>query len=293
MNARTDIHRRGAIDDTAYRYVFSYSGATTQGGFPIPEYGIDCTIDFVPTLFGYPQRVQSSRTHAADGSCCIVGMRLAGVPVAAHGSTFKCTVCGAGFVYGDVWAHGTTGEHIFIGHDCADKMGSSRPGMRRAFEYRRATFAERQFKAGRARAFCMDHPGLADALLCDHRILKDMASRLNDYGTLSQKQIEFAVKLVTESKAPKVEAPVVQPITLPAGRATYNGKFVSMKTYESDWGVCLKGLFIVAKDGGEAKIWMSVPSPLQREDLGKDVQVAVTLEQKDPGFHIGKRPTVK
>ncbi len=91
---RTDAHRPGAIVPTDYYPLMSYSLATTEGGWPVPSIGIEQVIAF------------TAEAHTA-------GHRV-------FGSVGKCGICGACFIYGDLWKH-ESGELVHVGHDCADK----------------------------------------------------------------------------------------------------------------------------------------------------------------------------
>ena len=91
---RTDLHRPGAIVPAHYVYVLSYSLPTFENGWPIPA----INVDLILKLKQEPNAI-----------------------FAKTGGVGKCSVCGAHFIYGDLWRHTFSGEYIHLGHDCADK----------------------------------------------------------------------------------------------------------------------------------------------------------------------------
>jgi hypothetical protein len=276
---RTDIHRKGAIVPTDYSYVMSYSLSTTQDGYPVPSYNVNCILD----------TNHAKSTH--NGNCCLIGMfNDPTKKFAKHGKTGKCTICGAAYIYGDVWQHGPTGEYIHVGHDCADKMHSQ---DRQAFEHGRKKFVNDQIKLTRLAQFCEENEGMKLVFSCadKNHIIADMRSKVMEWGNLSEKQIAFAKKLADGilNPAPVVAEP--EPLVLQEGRDTYTGRFVAFKTSEGPYGYVLKGLFIVEQDGKQAKIWMTVPSDCEKD---VEVKIAVKLTKSDKlGFYFGNRPTLK
>ncbi len=121
-NNRSDPHRPGAIVPADYEYVFSYNLATSEGGWPIPSLGINCELDrrYIRKNDDGTETVVNG-SHDADGLCCVVGMRGRGHKFFDGSGAGKCSVCGTCYIYGDVWRHVPTGEHIHLGHTCAAK----------------------------------------------------------------------------------------------------------------------------------------------------------------------------
>lgn len=99
---------------------------------------------------------------------------------AGTGGLGKCSVCGACYIYGDLWKHESTGEHIHIGQDCAAKyeLLADRSAFELEADRRKAATARECIKAANKshrEAFLASHPGLEAALTCDHPIVKDIA----------------------------------------------------------------------------------------------------------------------
>ena len=274
---RTDIHRKGAIVPTDYRYVMSYSLSTTQHGWVVPSYSVNCILD---------------TNHAVSdhtGDCCVIGMHAdPSKKFATHGHTGKCTICGAVYIYGDIWQHIPTGEYIHVGHDCADKMHTQ---DRRAFEHGRVAHINRQKRQQRLEQFCADNDGMAEVLALYEKssILADMRNKVLEWGNLSEKQIAFAKKLAYEILNPPVKAPILE---LSIGKQTVTGTFVSRKQTENAYGYVEKGLFLVTEGDKVAKIWMTVPRYVP-DGLNVPLTIKVTLSKgSEAGFYFGSRPSI-
>lgn len=279
MTKRTDPHRPGAIVPADYSPVLVYNGASSEGGMPIPSFNVNCELE--------------RRPHAPDGDCCVLGL-LAKVKFAATGSTGKCSVCGAHFVYGEVWKHEPTGEHVHLGHDCAAKYDlvantpewSAKLAM---LKRRRAATVEHLMRDKREDAFCARVPGLASVLhAVAHPIVADLRGSLRSWGSLSEKQVELAFKIAWDAYCP--ERPKVEEVHVkaPEGRAVVEGKVVSLKVHDSAYGSTLKMTVKVATPGGT---WLCWGTALEGVEVGQVVKFRATLSPgKDAHFSFFKRP---
>lgn len=316
---RTDPHRPGAIVPAEYRYVLSYEMPHTMEGMPSPGYRLNCERDravyereVIAVQSGRPVfhlKLVKVGEHDADGRCCILGLRrIAKVSFASTGGDGKCSVCGARYVYGDVWRHEPTGDHIHVGHNCADKyqMLTDRSEWelmrdRRAAATAAAIKAE-QTKAHNAemrrlgQAFLEQRPELAAALSKEHPILKDMAEKLYRFGSLSEKQIAFAIKLGSERQEVVVPAPV--------GRGKVRGKVIKVKAYDGfHGGTTWKMTVKVETESGVWLVWTTIPATIMDEVWkseenhpewlkGRTVEFTATLAHgNDAHFALGSRPT--
>lgn len=276
---RTDIHRKGAIVPADYSYVMSYSLSTSQDGWPVPSFNVNCILD----------------THHAvknhTGDCCLIGMYGDSTKkFAKHGSTGKCTICGAAYIYGDVWQHIPSGEYIHVGHDCADKMHHCID--RNAFTNSRERFVNLSIKKMRLEKFLEEFPDMVVvfSVADKNSILADMRNKVMEWGNLSEKQIVFAKKLADDILNPTPVAAEPEPLLLNDGRGQYVGRFVAFKSDEGPYGWVTKGLFIVEQDGKQAKIWMTVPSGYGNEK-NVEATIVVALSKGDKaGFYFGNRP---
>lgn len=293
MSKRTDCHRTGAIIPEDYTYVFSYALSTTCDGWPVPSFRVNCELDGrTYTKDDAGKTTVTNGQHAADGRCCIVGMlHIAKARFAEHGGTGKCSVCGAAFGSGDVWQHIATGEHIHLGHSCAEKydMLCDRTDFECAIDgLKRETAAVRlRDMAARDRAeFLAAHDGLAADLAMVHPIIADIGARFAEYGDLSLHQIALVRKIAAEIRNPALAEAHVP---APEGRVTVTGTVVSVKP-RNDYDPALRMTVKVTTPAGSWLAWGSVPAGL-RVARGATVEFVATLTRgRDAHFAIYKRP---
>jgi hypothetical protein len=318
---RTDVHRPGAIVPADYRYVFSYQGPTTVGGWPEPSFGINCELDR-RVVDPKTRTIVKNGEHDADGRCCVVGLlHVAKVEFAQTGGTNRCSVCSTHFVYGDVWEHVPTGEHVHVGHNCAAKyeMLADRSAFELAQGRRRAAAATEitKHKNAEERAkFLTANPGLEAALELGIAsrdsgqvssalsILSDLAGKLVQYRSFSSKQVALALKLAEEVKNPRPPRPEEVKVDAPTGRVTFRGRVVSVKSQEGDWGTTTKIAVKVQTPAGAWVAWGTAPRALLDETVnhdgalrgprgseGTEVEITATLSPgREKGFALMKRP---
>ena len=307
MAKRTDIHRKGAIIPGEYSHVLSYNLATIMDGWPIPSFGVNCELDGrVTTKNDDGSFKVINGKHSEDGTCCVVGMRAAGIKFSEYGSAGKCTACGSHFVYGEVWKHEPTGEHVHLGHICGAKYGLMVD--RSAFELeagRRAravaTQLEKERKAEERVEFLADHPGLEEALETDHHIVADIKSRFIQWCNLSDAQIALVMKLHKEDKE-RSEAPQESHCAAPEGKQVFQGVVVSKRAQHTQWGCSIKLTVKVTTPEGVYLVWGTCPAALlysNSEDPGAEqgdtVELKATLTRSDRDEHFAfmKRPSGK
>lgn len=293
-----NIHGKGAIIPGNYDYVLSYDLPTTSDGWPIPGFGINCELDRAER--GRKGEIICKGVHKADGKCCVVGLRtIAKVKWADHGSTGRCTACGASYVYGEVWKHKETNEHIHVGHICAEKYGLLRDDSEFELAYKRhvqatAVYLQRKRNDEERERFLEAHPGLKEALQVEHRIIQDIASRFVQYRSLSEKQIALVFKLADEVRNPKPPEPEEKKVAAPQGRQTFEGEIVSAKYQEGYYGEELKITVKVRTPEGAWLAWGTCPSALRgtaQALRGRQVRITGTLTRSDNDhFAFFKRP---
>ncbi len=301
---RTDPHRPGVIVPSQYRYVLSYNCATSDGGWPVPSFGINCALDRRVTIKDAETGKETiiNGEHDADGECCQCGLLASGKTVVSGPG--KCAVCGAAFVYGDIWQHVPTGEYIHLGHDCADKynMLADRSEWELAdARTRRAIEAQMTREANEKRLveFCQGHEGLLDALNVEHALIADIKSKLRTYGSISDKQIKLVRKIAYEAMHPEEKPPEVN-IPAPTGKVTFRGTVVSRKTQETAYGNTTRITVKVTTPEGVWLAWGTVPAAITDATYqhggvkGCAVELTATLQAgRDPHFAIMKRPRGK
>jgi hypothetical protein len=284
MTKRTDTHRAGAIIPAHYREVLHYE---LPGGDGM-HFAWDCER---PTFEMGSGGGCKGHPHFGD-ACCVRRLQTSGVKFAEHGAPGKCTACGAAFRRGAVFVH-DNGEHIHLGHDCADKYEMLMD--RSAFEVEmgrhqkaRATQLVRQQNAEERAAFLDAHPGLDLDLQVDHRIVRDIAARFEQYRTLSDKQVALVQKLAAEARNPP---PPPKHVAAPTGRVDFCGRIVSKKCVESDFGLTTKITVEVTEADGTWLVWCTLPSDAADAERGDVLQFSATLEVgREKHFAFGKRP---
>lgn len=266
---RTDPHRPGAIIPAEYEHVLWYAGATTEAGWPVPSQGINCELD--RRVVDADGKILRNGEHDADGRCCVVGLRKSGAKFAATGGTGSCSVCSTWFVYGEIWKHTPTGEHINVGHVCAEKYGLLRDRseielLRERRAAAKASHLQAEATKAKKAVFFAANPGLEAALALKgdtkaHGILADLSSKLSRWE-LSPKQIALAFKLANEIKNPP---PAEKHVPAPEGRTVVEGLVISAKTYTSDFGDNFKATVKVETPEGSWLAWVTIPASVSDE----------------------------
>lgn len=313
---RTDPHRPGAIIPADYRYECSYGLPGTDAERD-PGY-MDDFRRLQKTLEGQPG---AWFEHPSWGH-----------PVGT------CSVCGATFRFGDVWQHVPTGQHVHVGYECARKyqLLADREKFlvwRKADRQMRAA-AIKERRHAKAREIALTHaaqiragnPELDAALRLGeeyyaaasrvddgdqsfwpggnrhsqaHSILADMARKLVRFGSLTDNQVGFALKLAADIRE-RAARPAEAHAPCPRGRVTFSGTVVSIKEHVSDFGVVLKMTVKVEQPAtltapaGSWLAWVTVPSALAI-NKGDSISLAATMtpSDRDAHFGFGKRPSVK
>ena len=289
---RTDIHRPSAINPLEYTFVaIKYTKIESLG-----------TCQFLKD-----QR-QWLAAH----------MEKTGGTWAKHEHGGSCHVCGASALYLAIYYHAGSNEYIVTGFDCADKMDI---GEARLFRSAKAAVkTARDFKKGNAKAeltfaeaghaevwtvFNWSKEQYADSGMnpagewC-YITLCDIVGKLVKYGSISDKQMNFCIKLADQClnfKAVKAEKDAVkaaeladaEAVPVSEDRVTIIGTIVSVK-YDANW---MKYNMLV-KDNRGFKVWGSVPSKIDADEAkGGTVtfDAKVTQSNKDEYFGFFKRPT--
>ena len=264
MAKRNDIHRPGAIIPANYSYQFSYALASTLNGWPVPAINVDLIIKY----------------------------KKEGKKFAPTGGAGTCSVCGAHFISGDVWRHDPTGEHIYIGHDCADKYALLADRSSWELERKRARDAAavaciKAEKAERRAEFLADNPGLKEALETDHHIVRDIADRFKQFTSLTPPQVALVFKLAHEAKNPR---PVEPKVDAPEGRTSFRGVVVSVKEKDTAFGIVLKMTVKVDTGAGVWLAWGTAPTRVKTSgelfnpERGDVVELTATLKRGDEKY---------
>jgi len=241
--------------------------------------------------------------------------------------TTVCAVCGHSLLYFCIVEHVPTGVFYSVGRDCFANieclqkynakisLAYSNPSKQIAAGKK----AAKEKKAGdvREEAFFTLHPEFASAYewaagldltqftgSLSHRLawpvatIKEMRSKVRQYGSLSELQIALAVRVHSESLAniessleseANTKAAIASGLRGPEGKQTVSGKVLSTKQVESDFGVSTKVLVELANG---TKVYGTLPSAASG-NKGIPVRFTATFEvsTKDPLFSFFKRPS--
>ncbi len=276
MSTRQDPHRPGAIVPTSYVCVLAYAlpdpgipGDRGYNGIALQQFVHDHELDFPESgLFGHPG---------------------------------KCGVCGARFGYGELWKHEPTNDLVHLGHDCAIKyeLFSQNPtwvAELESLKRGRAAYMEGVRRAEDRRGFLALNPGLEEALKHDHHISADLNRKFQQYCTLSPKQVALALKLAAEPKRIREEEKHIEAPVTEGKRQRIQGKIVSKKAQENDYGVTMRLTIKMWTPEGSWLAWGSAPSlPADQGycEVGDEIafDAMLTRSDKDPHFAFYKRPT--
>lgn len=313
---RTDIHRPGAIVPAHYEQWLDYS----RGHGTVRSIGVDCATPY-DTYDDEGRRTGTVHPECPDtGRCCARSAERAAAAEGREvfGATGKCGVCGARYTYGTLYRH-EGGALVHMGHDCAEKYAllADRSAWELAHDRAVAAAAvqvERAERAERRTSFLVANPGLEEALALGagaeggeakaraRGILADMAARFVTYCSLSAKQVEYALKLAAEIKAPPVVRPEEKHVAAPTGRVDFEGEIVSVKEAASDFGLCYKMTIRVNTAAGSWLAWCTMPASIRDEIeqagaalssvRGRRVALRATLAPgRESHFAFGARPS--
>lgn len=253
-----------------------------------------------------------------------------GAPLQPGGS---CDYCGTGISY-FCWIDDAQGKRFKVGSDCVRKTGDQKlkediaqakrntPEAIEARDRKRAAKIQAQEEKARiarenGERFLRETKGLQEAFEVGaahldhpkHRdnafILADMHAKLRKYGSLSEKQVSFALSLA--ERITKVWDEETK-VAAPTGRVQIEGKVIKVAERESQFGTAYKMILKVQAEGGIFLVWSTIPSSILStvklvrdayrpyraiEELkGKTIRMTATLEHgRDEYFAFAKRPS--
>ena len=218
-----------------------------------------------------------------------------------------CDYCGQGIAHVFV-VESKDSKRSNVGQDCIRRLGSDGTTLRAAAvrarrdvertKRIRATAAEVAARRAEREAYeaavaadlrattLAAHPGLAEALRCDHKIVREIAKHFAHCGRISPKQVELVLRLHVE--ATTTWGPV------PEGRARFVGTVVRSWVAQYDWDAthfvdirveASTGPWILRLRGGSWCTWDVA--------AGDRIDVTATVEQRSAAQHVGTglRPT--
>ena len=299
---RTDIHSIKNYDPADYEYVGSFDSQPPNPPFS-SKYGFMQTSEFYDYLSGWKQVVahykkllesKGESIHYLKDGCC------------DH--------CGTPIRYVCVYQHVPTGEYIAVGETCSHNDFGYSSRVKRDIDAIRKAIKAQEERAERAKAagiFINEHPEVAvlinPEIRVRHAILQDLYEKLVKWGSLSEKQIAFTLKLITENspeaiaereKAQQAELAARLPIPQTSDRIKITAIILGFKEVENrfarsrwDKETILK---MIIRDDRGFKLFGSIPTVAGITiDKGMKIQFEAKVEKSsdDPFFGFYKRPT--
>ena len=268
---RTDIHRPSAIIPADYVFVeFEYLGEDVPASIMMRRERIQA----------HMMRTGGTYSHHAHGG--------------------NCHICGARCIDTALFHHIPSNVYIRTGLDCCDKLDSSVDGT----EFRTSMLRWNELRAGKRKAQgYLTRRGLEAAWSVyetltspndryEENTIRDIISKLVQYGSLSDRQIAFVGNLLTKitqrasiDATRAAETAAAQPVPVTEDRIKIVGQIVSVRPGEFGTRI------IVKTDAG----WVAMgskPSSIDAE-RGKRIEFAakIKVSDRDPKFGFFSRPT--
>jgi len=223
-----------------------------------------------------------------------------------HDHAGSCHICGAAAMYVAKFHHRPTNTYIVTGTDCAESMHMGNPEAFKRF--RRGVLDQgKRAKAKAAAKLFLEQAGAGQAwdiytatdragFKYEEDTISDVVGKLVQYGSISEKQVAFVQKLLAqiparaEQEAKRAaEAEAAAPVPAFDGRAKVEGKVLSIKVVEGQFGSQIK--MLVQADAGW-KVWGTVPGSISVE-RGDRVSFEARVERStdDAKFGFFSRPT--
>ena len=204
-----------------------------------------------------------------------------------HGHCWACNGMGTrdAKTFVKVWPEGSSEAQIEAWEAEVERRSELRR-LKKQLATLKATDVKESAAIVGANQLLANTPGLVEALKHDHDISRDLAKKLFERGTLSEKQVALAFRLV-EQNAKRAEE-TAKALPAPEGRHIVEGVVLCVKIQDSHFGSTLK---MLVKDERGFKVWTSVPKSMDPAK-GDNVRIKVTLSPKkeDPKFAFGSRP---
>lgn len=215
----------------------------------------------------------------------------------------RCVHCGNGRVrWITATRHLPTNDVVVFGSDCTERLGfENKLEWKLAVLKSKAEAGHAKMKIWNARVkFLEANPLIASAIEqakgeihAKNTFVHDVLGKLNQYGSLSVRQVEAVLKSLARdiemASKKAVEAEETKG-PAPTGRVTVTGLVLSTKQTEGFYGPSTK---MLVKLTNNSRVWVTVPggSGIERNDT---VTFVATFEvsKDDVSFAFGKRPTL-
>ncbi len=219
---------------------------------------------------------------------------------------FRCDCCGSTRLqYDCIVVHKPTKRGYHVGRDCVTNiLGIQTHGLERVSVAlaQRAKARRREAdavveRARRKAAWLAANPQHAEIIAWadagHHYIARDIAAKLDRYGSLSEAQVALLHRL-RQQEADKAAAKAAEPVpTTPApeGRVEVEGVVIGQKVVETDFGSTAKWLIrLTTPEFAANKVWVSAfGGGAERGDTVR-FRATFTRSDRDPHFAFGSRP---
>lgn len=213
---------------------------------------------------------------------------------------YRCEHCGQGNVrYVVAVDHVPTGKRVCFGQDCVVRLDFPNQDAFKAAQLRaRAEQKSARLAIWKKRlAFLEQHPevqGLIDEAAkpahAENHFVKDVLAKLDQYGSLSERQIEGVRKsLAIDNERQKAKENDTRPVLKSSERAVREGVVISLKTQESQFGTTFK--MLVQLDDGNRIFGTEPSSPCIRKGDRIQFSAPIEVSDRDPHFGFFTRPT--
>lgn len=280
---RTDPHRPSAIDPSAYQFLGAYYTGTDDDMWD--AYGTEHS-----WLMGHRPDLDPDSP------------RLTAEDIWPQGEGYgHCDHCGQTFAHGALYRYRPTGEVVRFGHICAAETLSlpDRASLVRRRAEKAAKAAKERREVWEQNAAIHDiYRYWHDEGHLDHvpggfgGFVQDVLAKAKRYP-LSDRQVAALVRATEKHQSfhdqPQEER--AERVDAPEGRVEFTGRVVKTKWYDSDFGSYIGATMVVEADGGEYIVWLRGTTRFDPEK-GQTWKLRATLDRKDFGFAIGKRPHV-
>jgi hypothetical protein len=264
-STRTDVHSPLNLVTEDYRYEGAYYlGSSDYDGYS----GVDCPEPGVLKYGG----------HYGE-------------------SDDRCDHCGAHISYGAILHHLPTGTHIHVGEICLDNRFSLATAEFQQLRKQAQLDRERQHLFVAWNEYKATHDAPWDALeALQNDFVKDVLGKGRRYGYLSDRQLAAIVRVADgaakyeAAKAERLANPTPK-APVPEGRVVIEGKIVSAKNVETDFGWVRKILVVVTDaNGAEYKVYGNAGSSFNACERGDIIRFTATVTAKEFDFGFFSRP---
>ena len=179
--------------------------------------------------------------------------------------------------------------HKYI--NCVNKFLNDRPGLRAIFEKHSDGCFPYIAEGNYPEMFGMDYAHASKKPAFNATVFS-IEIQLHRYAKLSDKQVNLLFSIAerdTENRA-RWDAEAAELAPVPEGRIEIEGKILSVKEKDSQYGLTLKCLIM---DDRNFKVWGTVPGKLKNAQAGDRIKIRATVKRsKDDGFGFYSRPTL-